>query len=232
MHLGHMFNGIIKLFKKIFIPKNRIIIPLKFQHSPLPKKKLLFEFFWGDKEEFLVIWVGPILIDLCPLNARCSQKTRGVLSHRGLAIYLWRKVVCFVLFCFVVMRSTELWYASHPVLVVFRTLIIRRGAWWAWFHDIWTCGAKVLEYWMISSLKISEEMECAFGVSLERSRWIGFNGIYSVRFWLQNVGDILLIFKYIISATENSPKKFKKRRIMETQIFHHSKNNIIFKKIL
>jgi len=114
MHLGHMFNGIIKLFKKIFITKNRIIIPLKFQHSPLPKKKLLFEFFWGDKEEFLVIWVGPILIDQCPLNARCSQKTRGVLSHRGLAIYLWRKVVCFVLFCFVVMRSTELWYASDP----------------------------------------------------------------------------------------------------------------------
>jgi hypothetical protein len=21
----------------------------------------------------------------------------------------------------------------------------RRGA-WAWFHDVWTCGAKVLEY--------------------------------------------------------------------------------------
>jgi len=25
---------------------------------------------------------------------------------------------------------------------------------WAWFHDFWTCKAKVLEYWMISSLKI------------------------------------------------------------------------------
>jgi len=28
-----------------------------------------------------------------------------------------------------------------------------RGA-WAWLHDLWTCGAKVLEYSMISSLKI------------------------------------------------------------------------------
>jgi len=25
---------------------------------------------------------------------------------------------------------------------------------WAWFHDAWTCGAKVLEYQMISSLEI------------------------------------------------------------------------------
>jgi hypothetical protein len=22
---------------------------------------------------------------------------------------------------------------------------MRRGASWAWFHDVWTCGAKVLE---------------------------------------------------------------------------------------
>jgi hypothetical protein len=39
------------------------------------------------------------------------------------------------LFCFVVMRSTK------PGC--FRST--RRGA-WAWFHDVWTCGAKVLEY--------------------------------------------------------------------------------------
>jgi hypothetical protein len=28
---------------------------------------------------------------------------------------------------------------------VFGKLSTRRGA-WAWFHDVWTCGAKVLEY--------------------------------------------------------------------------------------
>jgi hypothetical protein len=44
------------------------------------------------------------------------------------------------LFCSVIMRSTE----SH-VLGVFGKLWTRRGA-WVWFHDIWTCDAKVLEY--------------------------------------------------------------------------------------
>jgi hypothetical protein len=31
------------------------------------------------------------------------------------------------------------------VLGVVGKLSMRRGA-WAWFHDIWTCGAKVFEY--------------------------------------------------------------------------------------
>jgi hypothetical protein len=35
--------------------------------------------------------------------------------------------------------------ASECVLGVFGKLSIRRGA-WAWIHDVWTCGAKVLEY--------------------------------------------------------------------------------------
>jgi hypothetical protein len=46
--------------------------------------------------------------------------------------------------------------ASNCVLGVFGKLWRRRrrrGA-WAWFHDVWTCGAKVLEYQMIFSLKI------------------------------------------------------------------------------
>jgi hypothetical protein len=38
-------------------------------------------------------------------------------------------LVCFVLY----------------VLGVFGKLSMRRGA-WAWFHGIWSCGAKVLEY--------------------------------------------------------------------------------------
>jgi hypothetical protein len=31
------------------------------------------------------------------------------------------------------------------VLGIFEKLPMRRGP-WVWFHDIWTCGAKVLEY--------------------------------------------------------------------------------------
>jgi len=30
-------------------------------------------------------------------------------------------------------------------LVSLERLLMRRGA-WAWFHDVWTCGAKMLEY--------------------------------------------------------------------------------------
>jgi len=49
------------------------------------------------------------------------------------------------LFCFVVMRSTNPGLFQICVLGVFGTLSTRMGA-WAWFHDIWTCGAKILEY--------------------------------------------------------------------------------------
>jgi hypothetical protein len=34
---------------------------------------------------------------------------------------------------------------------------------WAWFHDIWTCCVKVLDYYIISSLKINEIVAENFG---------------------------------------------------------------------
>jgi hypothetical protein len=50
------------------------------------------------------------------------------------------------LFCFVVMRSTKPGcFRSDRVLGVFEKLLTRSGA-WAWFYDVSTCGAKVLEY--------------------------------------------------------------------------------------
>jgi len=49
----------------------------------------------------------------------------------------------FVLFLFVPMRSIQLGDASD--LGLFGKLLRRRGA-LAWFHGIWTCCAKVLEY--------------------------------------------------------------------------------------
>jgi hypothetical protein len=80
------------------------------------------------------------------------------------------------------------WDASDHVLAVFEKLWMRRGA-WAWFHDVWTCGPKVLEYWMISSLKIKLNCSWKFWgncnvplVLLEKSWWPGFDGIYLIRF--------------------------------------------------
>jgi hypothetical protein len=53
----------------------------------------------------------------------------------------------------------------------------RRGA-SAWFHGVWTCHVEVLEYWIISSLKIKLNHSWKFYrkwnvplVLLERSWW-------------------------------------------------------------
>ncbi len=105
------------------------------------------------------------------LGSHSSSRCRGYLwvpKH----IYLWRKVVC--LFCFVCTDEIHPTRqdASDCVLGLFgKLLTTSRGA-SAWFHDVWTCSAKVLKYWMISSLKIklnpswknSKELECVFGV--------------------------------------------------------------------
>jgi hypothetical protein len=62
--------------------------------------------------------------------------------------------------------------------------------------------AKVLEYWMISSLKIKLNCTWKFQrtwnvplVLLERSLWAGFNGIYLVRFGFR-MWEILIL-KYL-----------------------------------
>ncbi len=67
----------------------------------------------------------------------------------------------------------------------------------AWFHDIWTCSEKVLEYWMIFSLKIKLNHSWKFQRNWEfllvlfaRSQEVGLNGIYFVKFGLR-MGEIL-----------------------------------------
>jgi len=93
----------------------------------------------------------------------------------------------FVLFC-LYWGDPLNWDASDHVLDLFERLLRRRGA-LAWFHGIWTCTVKVLEYWMIFSLKIKLNHSWKFQrnwnvplMLLERSWWAGFNGIYSVIF--------------------------------------------------
>ncbi len=113
-------------------------------------------------------------------------------------IYLWRKEgMSFALFCFVVMRSTKPG-CFRLCSYVFGKLSMRRGV-WAWFHDVWTCGAKVLEYRMSFSLKIRLNYSWTFRrnwtvslVLLERSWWAGFNGIYLIRFGFR-MWEILIL---------------------------------------
>jgi hypothetical protein len=107
----------------------------------------------------------------------------------------------FVLFCLYRWDPPN-WDASDHVLGLFGKLSTRRGV-WAWFHGVWTCGAKILEYWMISSLKIKLNCSWKFRrnwnvplVLVERSWWAGFNGIYLVRFGFR-MWEIL-IFRWFL----------------------------------
>jgi hypothetical protein len=120
-------------------------------------------------------------------------------------IYLWRKV--FVLF--VLMRSIE---PSHCVLVLFQKLLRRRAA-SACFHGVWTCGVEVLEYSMISSLKIKLNPSWKFrrnwNVSLmllERSWWARFNEIYLVWFGFR-MWEILICKQFLLLKIEINSKK-------------------------
>ncbi len=130
------------------------------------------------------------------------------------------------LFCFV----SYLWNplnqnASNCILGFLGKLSKKRGA-LAWFHGIWTCGAKVLEYWIISSLKIklNSSWNCQRNwnvplVLLERSWWARFNGIYLVRFGFR-LWD-LSIFKWflLLKIQMNSKKtKFWKEKLVEDMV--------------
>jgi len=107
-------------------------------------------------------------------------------------ISLWRKVVC--LFCFVCTNEIHWTRMLQIVFLVSLESSQRGGVHGAWFHDVWSCGAKVLEYWMISSLKIKLNRSWKFRrnpnvpLVLERSWWAGFNGIYLVRFGFRMCG--------------------------------------------
>jgi hypothetical protein len=107
---------------------------------------------------------------------------------------------------------------------LWKALDKERGA-WAWFPDIWTCSAKVLEYWMISSLKI--KLNCSWKcwrnwnvplVLLERSWWAGFNGIYLVRFGFR-MWEIL-IFKWflLLKIQINKKTRFWKEKSVENVV--------------
>jgi hypothetical protein len=170
---------------------------------------------WSKKNKTLKVWLVcyqispsfelspfPIATHLCQVTVHLSMKEGS-------------------LFCFVVMRSTEPGCFRSCSWCLWKALD-ERGA-WAWFHDdVWTCGAKVLEYWMFSSLKIKLNRSWNFGrnwnvplVLLERSWWAGFMGFYLVRFGFRMWVDFWVIF-----ASENS-NKFQKTRFWKLRTWYH-----------
>jgi hypothetical protein len=119
------------------------------------------------------------------------------------------------LFCFVLyLWDPPNWDASDRVLGVFGGKLLTKIGAWAWFHNIWTCNAKVLEYWMISSLKSTLNRIWKSGrnwnvplVLLERSWQAGFHRIYLLRFGF-HVWEILIFKRFLpLKIQINSPKK-------------------------
>jgi hypothetical protein len=86
-------------------------------------------------------------------------------------------------------------------------LVSLESSWRGELHGLGSMifGAKVLEYWMNSSLKIKLNRSWKFRrnwnvplfVLLERSWWAGFHGIYLVRFGFK-MWEILMIFKWVL----------------------------------
>jgi len=122
------------------------------------------------------------------------------------------------LFCFVLYCSNEIHWTGMLQIVFLVSLgklsTTRRGA-WAWFHDVWTCSAKVLEYWMMSSLKMKWNEFLAENfrgignlplVLLERSWWAGVNGIYLVRLGFR-MWEILILKWFLLLKIQINFKK-------------------------
>ncbi len=121
-------------------------------------------------------------------------------------IYLWSKVICLYLW------DPPNQDASDCILGLFRKLWRKMGA-SAWFHGVWTCGAKVLEYWIIFSLKIKLHISWKFRrnwnvnlVLLKRSWWAGFNGIYLVIFGFK-MWEILILKWFLLLNIQINSKK-------------------------
>jgi len=119
-------------------------------------------------------------------------------------IYLWSKVVCFVLYWWDLPNQDGFWSCSWSLWKALEEKGCE-SALVPWHLDLRV--QKVLEYQMISSLKI--KLNCSWNlrrnwnvplVLLERSWWAGFNGIYLVRFGFR-------MWEILIFALEN-PNKF------------------------
>jgi hypothetical protein len=91
-------------------------------------------------------------------------------------IYLWRKVVCFVLF---VCRTEISVYqgVSCRTLGSFSKLSMSTGA-LTWFETVCSHRVKAIDYWTIFSMKTKQDEKCVFLVLLESPWWVWFYRVY------------------------------------------------------
>ncbi len=105
----------------------------------------------------------------------CMGFTLGSMAQ-AILVYLWKKVVCFILFCRYEIHQTRMLQIMFLMSLESSQRVEVHGL---WFHDVWTSNAKVFEYWMIFSIKIKLNCSWKFWknwnvplVLLERSWWV------------------------------------------------------------
>ncbi len=143
-------------------------------------------------------------------NLFCCGVYNAIYRTTLLYIYLWRKVVC--LFCFVVMKSTELGCFISCSWSLWKALKEEGCIGLVpWRLDL--RFAKGLEYWMICSMKIKSNRSWKFWrnwnvplVLLERSWWAEFNGIYMIRFGFR-MWEILILKWFLLLKIQINSKK-------------------------
>ncbi len=137
-HVVIDFNGNrIEKYGWVFFLKNGLIchsnVKIKIAHHQIRNWKINCIDFLNDFFPFF------------PISHLNCQTFTWIFWPIACRIYLWSKVI-----------RLYLWDppnrdASDCVLGLFGKLSRKMGA-SAWFHGVWTCGAKVFEYWMIFSL--------------------------------------------------------------------------------
>jgi hypothetical protein len=88
-------------------------------------------------EPFGTGMLGSQTLNQCAFHQLCNSKICFHLSSMN-------EVVCFVLFC-----SYEIHLTGMMLQIVFLVGLwkaLNEEGCMAWFHDVWTCSAKVLEY--------------------------------------------------------------------------------------
>ncbi len=126
-------------------------------------------------------------------------------------IYLWRKVVCFVLQLWDPLN----WDASDCVLAGFGKFLTREGCMGLvpcrldlQCKSSWILNDFLMKMKLNHSWKFQRNWNVPL-VLLERSRWAGFNGIYLVRFGFR-MWEILIFKWFLLLKIQN---KFPKTRL-------------------
>jgi hypothetical protein len=142
---------------------------------------------------------------MCWVFLFCDGFTLGPMAH-STHIYLWRKVVCFV-----VMRSTELGCFRSCSWCLWKAFD-KEGCMGlvTWCLDLWCKSSWILNDFSLE-IKLNQSWNFQRNwnvplVFLERSWWAGFNEIYLIRFGFR-MWEVLIFKWFLLLKIQINSKK-------------------------